>query len=290
VIRHDRGMRKSPDAAEDAVLARLSSLRQHHHEGKRSPHKPLLILLALGRLMSEGTSEITWSVAEDKLANLLRDYGRPSTVSRAQSAAYPFTRLRADGIWTLDHEVPMDKVRPLVDNQVSGRLVPTLEEDLGDPDIAAAAARLLVEREFPPSIAPDILMAVGLDPDAILRAFEHDSSTATKRLAGKGSRRVGPAVRFLRFRRPTRRCCRGRRSGARSLVQLRRPRRPRQRARAVRTAPQVVRSRSPRARPGPADPRIVIFLQSHGARKGRVRASPAPVATTPGNQAREGTY
>lgn len=155
-------------SAKDKVLSILSSLRQHQHQGKRSPHKPLLVLLALSRLSTEGTSAIEWSVAEQTLADLIRDYGPPTSTSRAQRAAYPFTRLRSDDIWILDHDVPMDRVRPLVQYQVVGRLTPWIENALRDPDIAAAAARQLVESEFPPTIAPDVLMAVGLDPDVIL--------------------------------------------------------------------------------------------------------------------------
>jgi putative restriction endonuclease len=154
--------------SKDEVLARLSSLRQHQHRGQRSPHKPLLVLLALGRLTTSGTSALPWSTAAAALADLIRDYGPPSATSPAQSAAYPFTRLRSDKIWTLDHEAPMDLVRPLATHRVVGRLVPELEAALRDPTIASAAARQLVEAEFPPTIAPDVLMAVGLDPDAVL--------------------------------------------------------------------------------------------------------------------------
>ena len=82
----------------DGALQRLLDLRLHQQDGKRSPHKPLLALVALGRLLSTGTSELPWSEAEHRLADLLAEFGRPSTTGRAQSAAYPFTRLRADGV------------------------------------------------------------------------------------------------------------------------------------------------------------------------------------------------
>jgi putative restriction endonuclease len=154
----------------DEVLTQLASLRQHQQQGRRSPHKRLLVLLALGRLAAEGTSTLAWSATADKLADVIRDFGPPSSTSRTQSAAYPFTRLRSDEIWTLDHEVPNDNVRPLTEHEVVGRLIPELEEALKDPDIAGAAARQLVEAEFPPTIAPDVLTAVGLDPDLVLGA------------------------------------------------------------------------------------------------------------------------
>jgi len=48
------------DAEAAAVLTRLGSLRQHQRDGQRSPHKPLLVLLCLGRLLATGSSEVPW--------------------------------------------------------------------------------------------------------------------------------------------------------------------------------------------------------------------------------------
>jgi putative restriction endonuclease len=107
-----------------------------------------LVLLALGQLTATGSSALTWPAAREKLADLIRDYGPPTATSPAQRAAYPFTRLRSDKIWTLDHDVPMDRVQPLSTNQVVGRLDHRLENALRDPDLAAAAARQLVDAEF----------------------------------------------------------------------------------------------------------------------------------------------
>src|SRR6266516_3915022 len=101
-------MRVRDDDGAEQVLARLASLRQHQQGGHRSPHKPLLVLLALGRLQATGSSELPWPAAEAELADLLAEFGRPSKTGRAQSAAYPFTRLRADGVWVLDADVQMD--------------------------------------------------------------------------------------------------------------------------------------------------------------------------------------
>jgi putative restriction endonuclease len=153
----------------DEALVQLSSLRQYTQDGKRYPHKPLLVLLALGRLSATGSSRLLWSEAEDVLAELVASFGPPSRTARAQSAAYPFTRLRSDGVWLLDAEVPMDNVGPLRARPVSGRLEPVLEAALrADPVLLARAARLLVESEFPPTLAPDVLTAAGLDPDVVL--------------------------------------------------------------------------------------------------------------------------
>jgi len=82
-------------------VERVSALRQYQHNGKRVPHKPLLVLMALGRLAATGSSALPWSEAEERLANLIADFGPASRTGRRQSAAYPFTRLRTDGVWTL---------------------------------------------------------------------------------------------------------------------------------------------------------------------------------------------
>lgn len=116
--------------AADSPLARLASLRQHQHDGKRSPHKPLLVLLALGQFAACGSSELPWSVAEARLARLIAEFGPATRTSPGQRAAYPFTRLRSDGVWQLDHDVRMDAVRPLTEQQVVGRFESSLEAAL----------------------------------------------------------------------------------------------------------------------------------------------------------------
>ena len=189
------------------VLDRLATVRQHERDGRRSPHKPLLVLLALGRLASTGSSRTPWSVAEDQLARLISEFGPPSKTGAAQSAAYPFTRLRADGLWELDQDVPMDNVGPLRAG-VTGRFESALELALlARPSLISEAARSLVDSHFPPSVAADVLTAVGFDPEIDdARGSAHASRPATRcSLAGGSPGGVGPPVRVLRFRRSGRR-------------------------------------------------------------------------------------
>lgn len=161
----------------DDVLSFLTSLRQHQQAGHRSPHKPLLVLLALGQLAATGSSAIPWSVAEHSLAALIAEFGQPSRTGRALSAAYPFTRLRSDGVWALDAEVPMDKVSPLSEHNVTGRLASPIESALrANPALILDTARLLVTSNFPDTVAPDVLEAVGLDPHAVLSSAPEGSA------------------------------------------------------------------------------------------------------------------
>lgn len=161
------------------VLERFRSLRQHQEAGRRSPHKPLLALLALGRLASTGSSRSPWSEIEAQLADLIAEFAPSSTTGRAQRAAYPFTRLRSDGIWLLDHDVPMDSVRPLARHDVVGRLEPGVEAALQrNPHLLTTVAQALVTSQFPDTIVPDVLNAVGLDPAAVLHSGQPTPSAA----------------------------------------------------------------------------------------------------------------
>lgn len=129
------------------------------------------MLLALSQLQRTGSSALPWSSAESSLADLIAEFGPPSRTNRAQSAAYPFTRLRTDQVWVLDHDVEMDRVTPLAQLHVTGRLEPALESALlARPTLILAAARDLALSNFPESVAADVLDAVGLIPGDVLAA------------------------------------------------------------------------------------------------------------------------
>lgn len=158
----------------EAAVERLLSLRQHSKDGIRRPSKPLLVLLALGELHATGSSALRWQECQEKLSALIAEFGPPSRTSARQAAAYPFTRLRSDGIWALDQPVPMDNLRPLDATPVTGRLDRAIEAALTDtPGTLERTARSIVESQFPSTIAPDVLAAVGLDPEVVLSTGAH---------------------------------------------------------------------------------------------------------------------
>lgn len=171
-----------PQLSDEQALERLASFRQYQRDGKRVPHKPLLVLMALGRLEDTGSSALPWSVAETQLAELIAEFGPPSRTALPQSAAYPFTRLRADGVWQIDHDVPDDRVGPLREHGVVGRLESELEQVLQRrPALARTAARHLVESHFPMTVALDVLTAVGLDPDMVFGTLAQAPAESERR-------------------------------------------------------------------------------------------------------------
>lgn len=158
------------DARAHEALDSLSSLRRHQRDGRRSRHEPLLVLLALGRLAANGTNTLPWTETEQLLADLPEKFGPTSTTCRAQSAACPFTHPRSGAVRTLDEDVPMDRVGPLR-NGMTGRLEASLERALKErPPLLDEAARTLVEARVPATVGPDVLVAVGLDPELLERS------------------------------------------------------------------------------------------------------------------------
>ena len=83
---------------EAEVLERVGSLNLWKRHGERAPHKPLLILLALGRLQRGEPRLAPFTEIEPRLNELLQESALPST---RPSAQYPFWRLRVTdcGMW-----------------------------------------------------------------------------------------------------------------------------------------------------------------------------------------------
>ena len=155
------------DAARDVWLRRVAAVRQWRKDGERAPHKPLLLLYALGRAANGLGGPITYRDAEPDLSRLLDDFGPP----RKSQAAYPFRRLANDeGLWlvtTPSGEDPGDSAGRLKTLDATGTLSPELELAVrADPGLLVLLARFLLEDNWPPSLHDEIAASVGLDLDA----------------------------------------------------------------------------------------------------------------------------
>ncbi|GAA3899661.1 HNH endonuclease [Streptomyces lacrimifluminis] len=145
-------------------LGRIAKLRQWTSGGTRAPHKPLLLLHALGRFQQDADSELRYSAVEKDLQSLLTEYGPPNRTT----PAYPFHHLVSDGVWEVrtdhGHGSPGTGVRVLRETGATGRLAPELRTALrGEPELLGRMARLLLDLHFPPSLHSELCEAVGLE-------------------------------------------------------------------------------------------------------------------------------
>ncbi|MFD1661409.1 phosphorothioated DNA-binding restriction endonuclease [Streptomyces caeni] len=145
-------------------LERTAKLRQWTRNGTRAPHKPLLLLYALGRFQDDADGELRYSAVEEDLQRLLTEYGPPNRTS----PAYPFHHLVSDGVWevrtTRGPGSPGSGVRDLRETGAAGRLVPELRAALRrEPPLLGRMARLLLDLHFPPSLHGELCEAIGLE-------------------------------------------------------------------------------------------------------------------------------
>lgn len=146
-------------------VERVLGIRQFTRNGERAPHKPLLLLYALGRFQRAGDSPVPFSAAEGPLKRLLAEFGPPHPTS----PGYPFHHLTNDDhIWVVETPAgggsPGPELGRLRAPGVTGRLHPDLAAALrASPDLLARLARALLEANFPPSLHEDICQEAGLE-------------------------------------------------------------------------------------------------------------------------------
>jgi putative restriction endonuclease len=82
-----------------SATAAIEKLRPWSRAGKRAPHKPLLLLLALRRVADGRPRLVTFTEIEPTLQHLIERFS--DSEGRA-NAGYPFWRLQTDGLWEVD--------------------------------------------------------------------------------------------------------------------------------------------------------------------------------------------
>ncbi len=131
---------------------------------ERAPHKPLLLLYALGRLR-RGMRWLTYADTKRDVGDLLLEFGPP----RATKVIDPFLRLAKDGLWGFlgygeDWLLEQFKESVLMEKNVSGGFSDAVHQTLRDnPQLVNEIAESLLHEHFPESLHEDILTAVGLD-------------------------------------------------------------------------------------------------------------------------------
>ncbi|MBQ0985247.1 HNH endonuclease [Streptomyces sp. F63] len=164
----------------DELLNALAALRRARIGAVRAPHQPLLLLWLFGRFAATGSTAVAYEEAEEPVSRLINDYG-PAVMSPAlarQRAAMPFVRLERT-LWTLrdGDGRPVGPDAPergawLREHGATGRLLPDVERLLADPGTLSAAARILLDEHFTPSLETAIRAGTGLDASAAKEGTE----------------------------------------------------------------------------------------------------------------------
>lgn len=150
------------------ITRKFESLRVWQRGDQRAPHKPLLILYAIGRLLQDAQRLLPYSEVDEKLGILLREFGPKRQKYHTQ---HPFWRLQNDGVWEIPEayqisQTPSGDVRKrdLDVYEASGGFTEDIARQMQDDhDLALRIAQGILDAHFPPSIHEDILQAVEIE-------------------------------------------------------------------------------------------------------------------------------
>ena len=154
-------------AEPDNWPARMASLNQWTKRGERAPHKPLLLLYALGRLQRNEPADVSFTEARQPVDALLQEFGPP----RKTGSHYPFHHLASESdLWVVSSDQgpgsPGSNIGDLTRSNARGHLAPGFSEALSsDPAQFALVVHALLEANFPETIHQEILDGVGIDVD-----------------------------------------------------------------------------------------------------------------------------
>ena len=170
--------------ARQHLLEAVENLNVWKRDGRRAPHKPLLLLLILGRIRAGEERRVAFDGIEAPLRELLTEFGPP----RTPHPEYPFWHLATDGIWEvtgpgIEDRRPADTPSITAARTLTGGLPIDVWNALSkDPELVNEAARRLLVGHFPESLHADILERVGLDVTAAIPARRAQRRDANFRL------------------------------------------------------------------------------------------------------------
>ena len=152
----------------ETIIQTFETLNLWRSGGERAPHKPLLVLCAISRLLRDGIRLIPYCEIDENLERLLREFG-PRRAN--YGTHYPFWRLQNDGIWEIPdanrigQTASGDALRSdLVRYNASGGFREDIACQLqNDSTLSFEVIQSLLNAHFPSSLHEDILQSVGLE-------------------------------------------------------------------------------------------------------------------------------
>ncbi len=152
----------------DETLERFRHLNVWKRGDVRAPHKPLLVLLALGQLQAGSGRLLPYDEIDQPLTRLLEEFGPPR---KSPHPELPFFHLQTDGVWEIEDRVPL-RIRkgsknPLKSDlkkfRIAGGFTNEVFRELKrKPELIRELAREIMTAHFPQSLHKSICAAAGV--------------------------------------------------------------------------------------------------------------------------------
>lgn len=157
---------------DEQILDRIERIQVLNQKGYRAPHKPLLVLLVLGRMLAGHERLERYEDLAGPLTDLLKRFGPPR---KRHHPEYPFGYLRTDQLW----EIPGAEVLPnskgtlhpggLIQHSTRGGFPEAVYKRFqSNPVLVQQAAQTLLDGHFPRSLHDDIGAAVSIPAQPVV--------------------------------------------------------------------------------------------------------------------------
>lgn len=177
----------------EEIINHFNALTIWRNGDRRAPHKPLLVLLAIGYLQNDNQRLLNYKVVESKLEELLKEFGTPRNSTNTH---YPFWRLKKDKIWEVEKSEQLSvnssgdvKKTELREKNIRAGFTSEVYNLLkGNGALRDKICLDLLDAHFPDTIHDDIILETGVnlenklvsrnprDPafrSTVLQAYEH---------------------------------------------------------------------------------------------------------------------
>jgi len=155
------------------MINKFKNLNQAVYKGKRAPHKPLLILLALAQIQQTKKQYIPYETIDNELRELLIDFG---PLRKHYQPDLPFYHLQNDALWEIKGHTQRDEEyltnlsspsrKYFLKNKIMGGFPDKIYSELiKNQNKINEIAEYLLNIHFPESYHEDILSAIGLNLD-----------------------------------------------------------------------------------------------------------------------------
>jgi putative restriction endonuclease len=160
----------------DETLERFRHLNVWKRGDVRAPHKPLLVLLALGRVQGGADRLLPYDEIDQPLTRLLEEFGPPR---KSPHPELPFYHLQTDGVWEIEDRIALRIRRgsknPLKTDlkkfHIAGGFTKDVFSELKRrPELVRELAREILAAHFPESVHESICAASRVALDGIERS------------------------------------------------------------------------------------------------------------------------
>ena len=147
------------------LVDQIRALRTFKSGTRRAPHKPLLILYAIGQLQA-GNKTVTFPEVKTALLPLLDAYAPP--VRGRHQPELPYWHLSTDGLWDVHDRDELDRQASgfprmsALQNSTAGFTDEVAEQLSTDSELTATIVAQLLDEHFAPSTHEAILNAAGI--------------------------------------------------------------------------------------------------------------------------------